>query len=105
MKSLSACIDGTVWKNSHFIPCTNKPHGRIVYTLAIGADWYIDLSVMCEEMLKDDDDFESEDSYKKYDEYKYEKLLECGVPLTYEEWYEYSKQKTITHDNNRNTRR
>ncbi len=46
IKALSDCIDGTVWKDSHFVPFYGKPHGRIVYTLSIFSDFYIDLSLM-----------------------------------------------------------
>ncbi len=46
IKALSACIDGTVWKESHFTPFVGKPHGRIVYTLSIYSDFFIDLSIM-----------------------------------------------------------
>ncbi len=46
IKALSDCIDGTIWKDSHFTPFLGKPHGRIVYTLSIFSDFYIDLSIM-----------------------------------------------------------
>jgi hypothetical protein len=44
--ALSACIGKTVWTEYHFKPFYGKPFGRVVYTLSIGSDWYIDLSVM-----------------------------------------------------------
>ncbi len=44
--ALSDCIDNTIWKDSHFEPFHGKPHGRVVYTLSIFSDFYIDLSIM-----------------------------------------------------------
>jgi hypothetical protein len=44
--ALSDCIDGTIWKSNHFKPSYGKPFGRIVYTLSIFKDFYIDLSIM-----------------------------------------------------------
>jgi len=46
VKAISDCIGGTIWKDHHFTPFLGKPHGRIVYTLSIVGDFYIDLSVM-----------------------------------------------------------
>lgn len=46
VQALSDCIDGTIWKDNHFKPHYNKPHKRIVYTVSIFSDFYIDLSVM-----------------------------------------------------------
>ncbi len=46
VKALSDCIGETIWKEHHFTPFYGKPHGRIVYTLSIYADFHIDLSCM-----------------------------------------------------------
>lgn len=45
VKDLSDALGPTVWKNFHFKERGEKPHGRVVYTLAIYADWYVDLSI------------------------------------------------------------
>ena len=52
VKALSNCIDGTIWKDSHFKPNHDKPHGRIVYTLSIYSDFYIDLSIVLQPQKK-----------------------------------------------------
>lgn len=44
--ALSNCMGGTIWKGSHFDKPFHKPKGRLVYTLAIFKDYYIDLSIM-----------------------------------------------------------
>ncbi len=44
--AISDCIGHTVWKDHHLKPYFGMPHGRIVYTLSINGDYYIDLSVM-----------------------------------------------------------
>lgn len=46
VKSISDCIGSTIWKGHHFKDPKEKPHGRIVYTLSIFSDWYIDLSII-----------------------------------------------------------
>lgn len=46
IKSLSDCIDSDLWKESHLEPFVGKPHGRVVYTLSIFSDFYVDISVM-----------------------------------------------------------
>lgn len=46
IKALSDCIDNTIWKDHHFIPFYGKPHNRVVYTLSIFSDFYIDLSII-----------------------------------------------------------
>lgn len=45
VSKLSDCIGATVWKGHHFTVGL-KPHGRIVHTLSIFKDWYIDLSII-----------------------------------------------------------
>ena len=44
--AINECIGRTVWKDSNIEKSTPKPHGRIVYTLSILGDYYIDLSIM-----------------------------------------------------------
>lgn len=46
VKALSDCLGPTIWKDYHFKEHIEKPHGRIVYTLSIFTDWYIDLSII-----------------------------------------------------------
>jgi len=43
---ISKVIEPTVWKKYHFKERANKPHGRVVYTMSIYSDWFIDLSIM-----------------------------------------------------------
>jgi len=44
--ALDDCIGKTVWKDMKWKGRTEKPHGRIVYTIAIAGSWHIDLSVI-----------------------------------------------------------
>lgn len=46
IKTLSDCLGNTVWKDHHIKPHYGKPHGRVVYSLSICADWYLDVSCM-----------------------------------------------------------
>ena len=46
IQKLSDCIDGTIWKDNHFKPYYGKPHNRVVYSLSIFCDFYIDLSII-----------------------------------------------------------
>lgn len=46
IKALSNCIDGTIWKDRHSKATDNKPHNRVVYTLSIYSDFYIDPSII-----------------------------------------------------------
>ena len=46
VEAISKLTEPTVWKDFHFKEMTNKPHGRIVYTLSIYSDWFIDLSII-----------------------------------------------------------
>jgi len=43
---ISKLLEPTVWKDFHFKERGVKPHGRVVYTLAIYSDWFIDLSIL-----------------------------------------------------------
>lgn len=44
--SISACLGKTVYSEYHFEEKEERPHGRIVYTLAIASTWFIDLSII-----------------------------------------------------------
>lgn len=44
--AINKCIGATVWSESNLETFVVKPHGRIVYTLSIMGDYYIDLSVI-----------------------------------------------------------
>lgn len=49
--AIDDCIGKTIWKENKglgvdFRHPTEKPHGRIAFTLAIIGDWHIDLSVI-----------------------------------------------------------
>jgi hypothetical protein len=46
IQKISDCIGKTVWKDHHFKEMEHKPNGRIVYTLSIMGDWFIDLSII-----------------------------------------------------------
>lgn len=46
IKAFSDNIGGTVFKECHLEPHPGKPHGRIVYTLSIYRDFYIDISYL-----------------------------------------------------------
>jgi hypothetical protein len=46
ISAINDCIGKTVWKETNLKPFIGKPHGRIVYTICIMGDWYIDISVM-----------------------------------------------------------
>ena len=37
---------GTMYDSLHPSVTAKKPHGRVVYTISIFADWYFDLSIM-----------------------------------------------------------
>ena len=52
VQSLSNCFTGSIWKEGHANPFYDKPFGRVVYTLTIWADFYVDLSVMDSRITK-----------------------------------------------------
>ncbi len=66
IKSLSDCIGETIWKGLHFEPHYTKPYGRVVYTLSIYKDFYIDLSVILPNNGYTLDDKINMKSYEKY---------------------------------------
>ena len=56
IKAISACIGETVWsKDHHLVPHYGKTHGRIVYTLGIGGQFYVDISLMEPRSLRETD--------------------------------------------------
>lgn len=46
MKALSDCFTDNPFKDEHVIPFTEKPNGRVVYTMSIWADWYLDINII-----------------------------------------------------------
>lgn len=46
VKAISDCIGDTVWEDYHFEERSERPHGRIVYSLGIYDEWRIDLSII-----------------------------------------------------------
>lgn len=46
VSAINDCVGKTVWYESNLTNRTEKPHGRIVYTLSIMGDYYIDFSIM-----------------------------------------------------------
>lgn len=46
VKAINDCLGKTVWSDSNLVSGEVKPHGRICYTLSIGSDWFIDLSII-----------------------------------------------------------
>jgi len=52
VEALNSCIDGTFWKEYNFKPFYGKPNDRVVYTLRIFSDFYIDLSIVEKPKLK-----------------------------------------------------
>lgn len=46
IKALSKCFTDNPFKDKHIIPYKNKPNGRIVYTISIWADFYLDINVV-----------------------------------------------------------
>lgn len=46
VKAINDCLGKTVWSESNLKTGEEKPHGRLCYTLSIGSDWFIDLSII-----------------------------------------------------------
>lgn len=46
IKALSDCFTGNMWKDHHIIPHYDKPNNRVVYTMSIFSDWYLDINVI-----------------------------------------------------------
>jgi hypothetical protein len=45
VSELNKCLGNTVWSEHNLTNKETKPHGRVSYTLSIGGNWFIDLSV------------------------------------------------------------
>ena len=56
LKAIAALFAGSIWIEQFMKPHFDKPHGRVVYTLSIWADFYIDLSVMDPRIICDGED-------------------------------------------------
>jgi hypothetical protein len=46
IKALSDCFVGCPFKEYHTVPHYDKPNNRVVYTMSIWADWYLDINVI-----------------------------------------------------------
>ncbi len=46
IKALSACFTESRFADHHIVPHATKPNGRIVYTMTIWADFYLDINVI-----------------------------------------------------------
>jgi hypothetical protein len=46
VKAINDCLGKTVWSEHNLTTGEEKPHGRLCYSLSIGSDWHIDLSVI-----------------------------------------------------------
>lgn len=46
MKALSDCFEENPFKDMHAIPYFNKPNGRVVYTMQIWDDFYLDINII-----------------------------------------------------------
>lgn len=46
MKALSDCFTENPFKDKHTVPHYGKPNGRVVYTMNIWADFYLDINVI-----------------------------------------------------------
>ena len=46
IKALSTIFDGNPFQDEHVKPHYDKPHNRVVYTMAIWGDYYLDISVI-----------------------------------------------------------
>jgi len=46
IKALSDCFTENPFKNQHTVPSYGKPNGRVVYTMTIWSDFYLDINVI-----------------------------------------------------------
>lgn len=46
VQALSYCFTESPWKKDHTIPHYDKPNNRVVYTMSIWADFYLDINVI-----------------------------------------------------------
>lgn len=46
IQALSDCFSDNPWKDEHTAPHYDKPNNRVVYTMPIWGDWYLDINVI-----------------------------------------------------------
>lgn len=46
IKALSDCFTGSLYAERHTVPHADKPNGRVVYTMNIWADFYLDINLI-----------------------------------------------------------
>jgi hypothetical protein len=46
IQALSDCFTDSPYKQDHIIPYYGKPNNRVVYTMSIWADFYLDINVI-----------------------------------------------------------
>ena len=46
VQALSDCFDGNPFKDTHTVPHCGKPNNRVVYTMSIWKDFYLDINVI-----------------------------------------------------------
>ena len=46
IQSLSDCFTESPFKEHHIIPHFDKPNGRVVYTMSIWSDYYLDINII-----------------------------------------------------------
>lgn len=46
IQALSDCFSGSPFKDEHTIPHYGKPNNRVVYTISIYSDFYLDVNVI-----------------------------------------------------------
>jgi hypothetical protein len=46
IQAISDCFTESPWKDEHSIPHYGKPNGRVVYTVSIWSDFYLDINVI-----------------------------------------------------------
>jgi len=50
IKALSGCFTESRFAEQHLVPKTGKPNGRVVYTMSIWADFYLDINIISREV-------------------------------------------------------
>lgn len=46
LKSISDCFTGSIFKDGHIVPFYGKANGRVVYTMTIFSDFYLDINII-----------------------------------------------------------
>lgn len=46
IQALSDCFYGNPFKDEHTVPHYDKPNGRVVYTMSIWSDFYLDINII-----------------------------------------------------------